>query len=351
MNEQWAQFLKGQEFAGYKLDSLINTGCFSYVFEGTSQDGHKAAVKVLRPNVDVRAVLEFHREGDLLAKLARTSNIVDMKNTGLRQFDLHADGGQPLALEFAYHILELASGCLHELVLNRASLSWVERIKLWRGVVLGVHQMHLRNIVHRDLKSSNCLLFVCGNSTSSKVSDLGRSRDLTSSPSHSADQYLQGLGDFCYAPPEFLYLQGRDTSQTHYLADLYGLGSVLFELATGQSMTATALGFGPDIAHQSSADGLHRVSFDLTFLRGAYTPAFDLFTESLPTALRDRGGRLIRQLCDPLPSARAPKNPRLRKKIGKDKGLEWLLRQADILSVAMQGTTARAESRMRRRGA
>src|SRR3546814_12706888 len=99
--------------------------------------------------------------------------------------------------------------------------------------------MHSRRIVHRDLKSSNALLFnVDSRKPAVKISDLGRSCLTTEPPRFSTQQYVAGRGDLSFAPPELLWLQG-DNDPGHYRqADLYLVGSVLFELATAQGITA-----------------------------------------------------------------------------------------------------------------
>ncbi len=350
MSDQWVNFLRGKEMAGHKLGELISMGAFSYVFEGHHSSGKRRAIKVLRSSTDPEAAEEFHRESGLLRQLSGAANVVELLDSGSIAFEVQAREIQ-LSIDFSYHVLELASGCLQEIVLNRETVEWSERIKLWRGVILGVHQMHLRNIVHRDLKSSNCLLFVKRhNLTQIKIADLGRSRDLGATPAHPRMLYFRGLGDLTFAPPEFLYLQGRNTVEAHLCADLYGLGSILYELATGQSITVMALGFGLDLVKRSTAAGMQAKSVDLTFLRSTFAPALDVLAESLPPAIRTRGTALVRKLCDPLPLARLPKSSPIRKKAGKDKGLEWLLREADILATAASCKSDALATR-RRKGA
>ena len=108
-------------------------------------------------------------------------------------------------------VLVLASGDVCELtadpdLLNK--LDWSERLWLLRGAVKGVHQMHLRNVAHRDLKSANCLLVVQGSRSEVRVADLGRAKDFTHAPTLAPFDYLRGRGDFRFAAPEYLWMQG-----------------------------------------------------------------------------------------------------------------------------------------------
>lgn len=186
------------------------------------------------------------------------------------------------------------------------------------------------------------MLFVISRSTTiSKISDLGRSRHMGESAQHQPADYLTGRGDFRFAPPEFLFLQGEDTPRAHKCADIYGLGSLLCEVVTGQGITSLALGFGPAIVQQ--AIDLARVGqkVDLSTLRSNYLPAYRLFEESIPRQIRQPGLRLLKQLCDPVPEARLPVTRTGKRKI-LDEDLTWLIRPADILIKILKqsGTSA-----------
>lgn len=80
------------------------------------------------------------------------------------------------------------------------------------------------------------------NAVQIRITDLGRAKDFPEAPTLPRHEYLFGRGDPAHAAPEFLHLQGRAAGRNFCLADLYGLGSILTELATGHWMTALALG-------------------------------------------------------------------------------------------------------------
>jgi eukaryotic-like serine/threonine-protein kinase len=304
----WESALIGGTFDDYQIVSYIGRGGFALVFEAVELTTRRAvALKVLPPS-DPEPSLEFQREGVLLSRLSGSSNVVTLHKTDRLSINITIAGGQQIPVQMPFHVLELAQGCLEELVLHRDKLEWVERLRLWRGVVLGVHQMHLREIVHRDLKSENCLLFVRPkNHTDCKVTDLGRSRHLPSPPLHNQQQYLTGLGDLRFAPPEFLAWQGDDSKKAHTCSDLYGLGSVLFELATGQGITVMSLGFGPEVVRANLSMLQRGQMIDLSGLRSEFESAFRMFESSVPAVIRPQTTALLRQLCDPEPVARLPK--------------------------------------------
>lgn len=340
-NEIWESALIGQTFGDYRIGDCIGRGGFALVFEAVhSKTGKSVAFKVLPPTGDPEPSLEFQREGVLLLRLSGASNVVALHKTDRLSLPMKS-GALEIPVAMPFHILELAQGCLQELVLHRDQLDWVERLRLWRGVVLGVHQMHLRQIVHRDLKSENCLLFVRPkNQTDCKITDLGRSRHLPSPPSHAPQQYVTGLGDMRFAPPEFLAWQGDDSKETHICSDLYGLGSVLFELATGQGITAMSLGYGPTVVRANLSLLQSGQTIDLTGMRSDFEFAYRLFESSVPGAISKQAGNLLRHLCDPEPLARLPM-PKFSRK-GVEPGLDWLLLRADIL---IRTLTADAKSK------
>lgn len=341
----WSETLLGQEINEFRLLSILGQGGFGIVFEALdSLRDRRVALKVLIPNDDDDATLEFGREGELLQRLSDASNVLNILDSGTFNLRVQIGIGGIVALPIRYHVCELADGCLEALLAHRDSLNWVERLQLWRGVILGVHQMHLKQVVHRDLKSENCLLFALPkNRVDCKVSDLGRARYLGAPAQHSFQEYLTGRGDLRFAPPEFLWLQGENSSRTHRAADLYGLGSILFEVATGQGITAISLGYGPEVLSQALKLGARNSTIDLSGLRGKYEPAFQLFASNLPKAISKSGLELVRQLCDPVPEARFPRSRRTEN--SHHRSLEWLLRRADILIktqlIASSGRTKR----------
>lgn len=327
----------------YQLVECIGQGGFCLVFRaGDLQENREVAVKVLPPGASPADVSEFETEGELLVKLARASHVIDL---------LDRPAGQPLLsvliqqtsvsvqLPYRYLVLELMDGTLADIVVDRQQVDWIDRLRAFRHVVQGVHQMHLQRVVHRDTKSENILLrgankrqFV------TKVSDLGRSRDLANGPRFLADDYIVGRGDLRFAPPEYLWCLGTDEPISQRRADIYLLGSILFELATGQPLTSMAIGNPRPIVNTTQVlDQAHRAAgfaATLPTLASRYESVFKLFDAEVDIRIRDYTGRLVRQLSNPDPGLR--ENRTRAERNLRDWGLEWLLRRIDILDRALQ---------------
>jgi serine/threonine protein kinase len=170
--------------------------------------------------------------------LAGCSHVVNSIGDGTHQLELAAPGGASVKFDVPYLVLELADGSLAELLLNRARLPWQARLELYRDLVKGVHQMHLGGVVHRDVKSDNSLIF--SRPQGAKIADLGRSRNTVAQSRFVAEAYEAGRGDLRFAPPELLWKCGTDNPDDMARVDLFLLGSLLFELATGVAITQVA---------------------------------------------------------------------------------------------------------------
>jgi serine/threonine protein kinase len=325
--------LPGQHLGPYRLQGCIGRGSFGLVFQASNRTTQaQVAVKLLMPSNDPQAAAEFNAERDLLRKLARCQGVVTLVDSGIADVPVSINGLE-VPLPFKYHVLSLASGSLDELTSDPgrlAALAWVDRMSLWRGAIKGIHQMHLNAVAHRDIKTDNCLLMVNGKRTEVRIADLGRSKDFSISPTLLPQDYLHGRGDRRFAAPEFLWFQGGQNGSDFRAADLYGLGSLLAELATGHPMTALAIGSWETAVHQGQRDFLSGIRRDLTVLRPQFRRAIDEVADQMPRTIRIDGAAILTQLCDPVPIARFPLRRTANKRV-IEPGLDWLLRKADIL--------------------
>ncbi|OXM19335.1 hypothetical protein CBI33_22550 [Rhodococcus erythropolis] len=333
--QQWIPALAGQKIANYRLDSKpLGAGGFGVVFSATDDtDGSISAIKILVPGSSTENQSDFDNEGILLQKLAGSLNIVQLTGKS-DMFDMPistpgANGFQvPITMPVKFHVLEIANGGLDRYLAGR-DLTWVEILSLWRDIVCGAHQMHLKRVAHRDLKSSNCLMFKKPKFREIvKLTDLGRSRDLNEPARHRPNAYVMGLGDLSYAPPEFIFLQGQDTERAHRDADLYGLGSILIEIVTGVSLTRQIF---PDI-NSAINDAINNsrmgVGVVLSSLRPTVVSTILAMEEDVPRIIRQRIVNLLLTLCDPEPEKRR-KVEGVTNKLQKN-SLEAIIRQIDI---------------------
>jgi len=324
----------GVTLAGcYLIEAHLGSGNFSGVFRATDQHTEReVAVKILsfRSSHSADARIEFDGEKALLELLSGCSHVVNRVDDGTHQLELAAPGGAIVKFDVPYLVLELADGCLAELLLNRARLPWQARLELYRDLVKGVHQMHLSNVVHRDVKSDNSLVF--SRPQGAKIADLGRSKNTADPSRFVAEAYEVGRGDLRFAPPELLWKCGTEDPNDMARVDLFLLGSLFFEIATGVAITQLAL-IDP-LAILTAASRLPRLAREADLrvrtheLREQFMPAYDLFEREMPSHLRDPAVRLLRQLTDPDPTARVPA---FRQRSLPPWDLQWLIQKVDVL--------------------
>jgi eukaryotic-like serine/threonine-protein kinase len=206
---------RGLRVGPYLLLRRLGRGGMSAVFQARHlRLGRLAAVKVLRrapPGQDHGA--RFRAE-------ARAAALADHPNV-VRAYD----AGR--ARRRYYLALEYVEGTdLQRLVEREGPLGPAAACAYARQAALGLHHLHERGVVHRDVKPANLLLSRAG---VVKVADLGLAR----LPPPDADPLARpgrALGTADYIPPE----QALDGASADARADLYGLGCTLYFLLGGR---------------------------------------------------------------------------------------------------------------------
>lgn len=182
----------------------------------------EVAIKVLRPpreedGAAAHAVERFRHEARLGAMLAHR-NITKV-------FDLLEDDDGSLVL-----VMELLHGeTLHAFCEAKRTLTGKEAVALLVPVLGALQHAHDHDVVHRDLKPSNIFLHVDPDGhTTPKLLDFGIAKMQDSSLKTRAGDVL---GTPSYMSPE----QVRASPQIDGRSDLFSIGSVLYEMITGEN--------------------------------------------------------------------------------------------------------------------
>ena len=122
--------------------------------------------------------------------------------------------------KYVFLQMELAQNSLKNI---QNSLSYDEKLDIFKQIVRGLNEIHKNNIIHRDLKPSNILLI----EGIVKIGDFGLSRCLEQHGSNkpSRNNLTGELGSYLYSSPEQLNGEEYD-----FRTDIYSLGIILFEL-------------------------------------------------------------------------------------------------------------------------
>lgn len=174
------------------------------VFDAWSQErGTSVVIKMVRPDRRDRArtVARLFAEGDLLARLAHPHIV--------RCYEVLTD---PLPAI----VLETLGGRTLSALLDDQELSAPEIGHLGLHLAAAVRYLHRHGILHLDLKPSNV------------IEDGGRAKLLDLSVARAPGHAPPGIGTWCYQAPE--QVTGGLLAPA---ADVWGLGVVLYEAATG----------------------------------------------------------------------------------------------------------------------
>jgi hypothetical protein len=216
---------------GYRIGRELGAGALGRVVELVDDDGAVWAGKLLHPSheADARARRRFEAEARLLAGIEHPNLI------GVRGL-VHIDGRATL-------VMELVPGAdLAHVIAAEAPLPAGRVIELGQGIAAGLAAAHRAGLVHRDLKPANVLLGADG---TPKVGDFGLARAASFAASDPDAVAVAGTPD--YMAPESV-----DPLAIDARSDLYALGCILCELATGAPPYRGATAFAVLQAHRTA---------------------------------------------------------------------------------------------------
>ena len=187
----------------------IGTGGYGTVFRALQREiGRTVAVRVLpvRPEVALRE--RFKRECEILRALSEQHNIVTLFAAGFTVVD------QPfLVMEY------MPNGSLADRVERDGRVPWGEAVAIVTKLADAMAIAHATGILHRDIRCQKVLISSTGEP---RLADLGLARLMDAVEARTAPVSLG------HAAPEVV--EGRRPSES---ADIYSLGSTLFELLAG----------------------------------------------------------------------------------------------------------------------
>ncbi len=195
----------------YRIVRWLGGGGMGRVYEALDTElDERVALKVLRSGLSDEAIERFRRE----VKLTRR---IQHKNVA-RMFDLGAHEGEK------FLTMELIDGVALSTQVTATPMPWALLRPIAEQICAGLAAAHAAGVVHRDLKPDNVLV---ENGTGRVViTDFGIARG---AEDPGVTQVGAVVGTPRYMSPE--QLTGSDVDAR---ADLFSLGVMLFELATGQ---------------------------------------------------------------------------------------------------------------------
>lgn len=207
--------MKGKKLGGrYEIIQLVGGGGMAEVYKARDLKKQQfVAIKILSNSLshDLEFIRRFTWEAKATAKLSHP-NVVKVFNIGQDQ-NIH------------YMVMEYIGGrSLKSLIKHRGFLSPHECIDVAIQVCDGLSHAHQNGIIHRDIKPHNIL---CPHEGEYKITDFGISRLVK--PHSTFTKTGMVMGSVHYISPE----QARGL-RVSYPSDIYSLGIVLYEMATGR---------------------------------------------------------------------------------------------------------------------
>jgi tetratricopeptide (TPR) repeat protein len=209
----------------FRIVRHLGSGGMGEVYEAKDLALGRIALKTIRPNIaaNTHMLSRFKREVQLALKISgpHVCRIHDFHPS-----DAAAGRSAFLTMEFLEGIT------LADKIRESGPLPWREVKTIALEICEGLRVMHEAGIIHRDLKSRNVMLANRNGATRAVVMDFGLAREVRSATSEtvtdvSAENSVAGTIDYM-APEQFA---GDPLTPA---ADIFALGVVMYELATGR---------------------------------------------------------------------------------------------------------------------
>jgi len=236
------KLVQGVKSLGYAIEELISQSDFGIVYRAKRlADDRSVALKTVADNKRAADRESLVQEAEVTGRLNH-EGVVSV-------LEVSAEASPP------FFIMEWVDGQPITQALEGAD--WHTKARLFEAVCDVIEYAHRQGVVHGDLKPSNILILP---DQRPKVLDFGSSRLLDDDTHPSRRSSMGAVGTVLYMAPE--QVRGEEPGPG---TDVYALGTILYELLTGEPP------FAADNLHDIRAAQLHEAP-DLPILREEKVP-------------------------------------------------------------------------------
>ncbi len=210
--------LIGKTIAGcYVIEDMLGEGGMSTVYRARHKlVDRPCAIKVMNPVLatDTNVRERFRREARSTQAIAHP-NVIEIFDQG------EMEDGIP------YIVMDLLDGSTLSTLVDAGPIASARSLPIMIQVARGIARAHDLGVVHRDLKPDN--IFICRRAERGdlvKILDFGIARSR-------ADTRLTNAGEL-FGTPQYMAPERITAGEAGPSVDLYALGVIFFEMATGQ---------------------------------------------------------------------------------------------------------------------
>lgn len=203
----------------YELLEMTAEGGMSYIYRARCvKTGNIVAAKILKPEyIGNKLYQEAFKKEAFHSMRLKHNNIV-------RTLDIGSDGS------YRYMIMEYVDGIpLSDLIGGDRTISLKTSVSIAIKICEGLEYAHHKGIIHKDLKPSNIMI---KRGMEPVIMDFGIAEDITRGETEDSKEVL---GSVQYFSPEQAKGEHVDVR-----TDIYSLGVMLYEMATGTKPFAAA---------------------------------------------------------------------------------------------------------------
>ena len=204
----------GSTFAGrYQIIEELGKGGMGRVYKVfDTKIKEKVALKLIKPEVasDKETIERFSNELKLARKI-RHKNVCGMFDIG------ESEGAHFITMEF------VGGEDLKTIIRMSTGLTIGTVLSVGKQVCQGLAEAHNLGVVHRDLKPQNIIIDKGGNA---KIMDFGIARSIR-------EKGITGAG-IMIGTPEYMSPEQTEAKDVDQRSDIYSLGIILYEMATGR---------------------------------------------------------------------------------------------------------------------
>ena len=204
----------GGTFAGrYQVIEELGKGGMGRVYKVfDTKIKDKIALKLIKPEIasDRETIERFSNELKLARKI-RHKNVCGMFDIG------EAEGAHFITMEY------VGGEDLKTMIRMSTGLTVGTVLSIGRQICHGLAEAHSLGVVHRDLKPQNIIIDKGGNA---KIMDFGIARSMR-------EKGITG-GGIIIGTPEYMSPEQTEAREVDQRSDIYSLGVILYEMATGR---------------------------------------------------------------------------------------------------------------------